>query len=566
MTPPKKSQKSVWRIVFIGLGIIVLLMIGFALYVQSQWKPMIKDKIGSAIINASDSLYRINYTDIDLNILTGTVSLHQAQLIPDSMRYERLKLIKRAPTHLFRIKTKRLQINRAQLLNAYFKQTIKLKRIALVEPKIWMYYTKVGRMVDTNTTQKSLFEMIAPSLKFIQVGEVRIQDADFEYYNGKRLANKINHLNIAINDILIDSAAQFDTTRVGYAKAIAFNLGNYESLSKDKRYKIRLDSVNGNIITKQVLVKGFKLIPQLSDLAFSRQFKVQKDRYDLSFEQLKISNLDFIHLNQTGEIRARKIELGPGKVAVFLNRELPPPPIDKGRNFPHRALARLDINTKVDSLVLNQIQIAYTEYNPDTKAKGTLLLGNLKGSLLNLTNDSLSLTQNHYAKANLTASLMNQGNLNVQINFNLTDPLAAFSYAGSIRNYNLTHLNKLAKPLGQVEVESGLVKDLNFSMQGNTRGAYGRVNFLYTDLKANLTKIDAEGKTKKKGLLSFVANTVLIKDSNPLPGKETRTANVQWARVPQASFFNLMWKSIFLGIREIVGIGMIPMKNPGDKD
>lgn len=67
-------------------------------------------------------------------------------------------------------------------------------------------------------------------------------------------------------------------------------------------------------------------------------------------------------------------------------------------------------------------------------------------------------------------------------------------------------------------------------------------------------------KKKKKGLLSFLANNILIKNDNPTKGEFVRTANITYERVPQASFFNLMWKSVFVGIRETVGIGGVPMK------
>lgn len=101
----------------------------------------------------------------------------------------------------------------------------------------------------------------------------------------------------------------------------------------------------------------------------------------------------------------------------------------------------------------------------------------------------------------------------------------------------------------------------NFKINANLRRSNGQVVFYYNDLKVNLLKEDEDGAKKKKGLLSFLANTILIKDENPTKGGEVRTANITFERVPQASFFNLMWKSVFVGIREIVGIGGIPMKD-----
>jgi len=37
---------------------------------------------------------------------------------------------------------------------------------------------------------------------------------------------------------------------------------------------------------------------------------------------------------------------------------------------------------------------------------------------------------------------------------------------------------------------------------------------------------------------------------------------VNYERPPGASFFNLLWKSVFIGMRETVGLGIIPMKSP----
>ncbi|MCY1537936.1 hypothetical protein D9M68_734540 [compost metagenome] len=249
-------------------------------------------------------------------------------------------------------------------------------------------------------------------------------------------------------------------------------------------------------------------------------------------------------------------------MAVFLNRELPPPPINKGRNYPHNALKRLPFPAIVDTVALKGVNVAYTEYNEQTKERGTLHLKNLRGKVLNVTNDSLRLTQNNHARAELKTAIMGAASLNIAIDFNLTQAGAPFHYKGAVQPFSMTVLNPLAKPLGQIAIESGQVKRVDFDIQANERGSEGRVNFIYSDLKVNLLKKDDQGKNKEKGLLSFLANTLLVKNENPEKEKEARTAQVQFSRVPQASFFNLMWKSIFSGIREIAGIGIVPMKNP----
>jgi hypothetical protein len=257
---------------------------------------------------------------------------------------------------------------------------------------------------------------------------------------------------------------------------------------------------------------------------------------------------------------AKKVIIGPAKVAIFMNRELPPPNFDKGRNYPHVALKRLPIPTIIDTLNFNKVDVAYTEFNPKTSERGTVKLDNLTGNILNVTNDSLQLNKKNHALADLTTYIMGAGKMNVKIDFDLTSKNAAFSYVGNIGLFDMKVLNPLSKSLGLIEIESGKVKSVNFSISANYRNSSGTVQFNYTDLKIKMLGKDEEGKTKKKGLLSFLANKLLIRDENPSKGEAPRIAHITFEREPQGSFFNLMWKSVFVGIRENVGIGILPMK------
>jgi hypothetical protein len=166
-------------------------------------------------------------------------------------------------------------------------------------------------------------------------------------------------------------------------------------------------------------------------------------------------------------------------------------------------------------------------------------------------------------RADLNSLLMGTGKLNVKINFNLTDNNGAFTYSGDLGKFDLKNLNPLSKALGLIEIESGDIQHIDFKANGNLRSASGSMNMLYTNLKVKLLSdnIDGEG-TKEKGFLSFLANAILVKNENPQKGEAPRTASMTNTRINSASFFNLMWKTVFVGIKDIVGVGIVPEKNP----
>jgi len=566
MKQVQSSKRTWWKWLLGIFAVFFILILGALLYFNARWKPILTNKLKEGVRNRSFKLYKLDFQDITINPLTGSASLHQVSLTPDTVIYNQLKANQLAPANIFKVKLERLQLSRIALLRAYFKREIDMKAIVLEQPSIQMIHYKVKQRPEVEKEAPTLYQMISNRLKSINVSAIKIIDADFDYINGEtsQTLNSVKHLSINVKDFLVDSLSQFDTTRYYYAKDIGFQLTGYKSIGKDKMYTIKVDTVSGTVSGKDMHIKGVQIIPMYPDLTFTRKYTYGKDRYDLKFNQISFTGVDFERLDSEGSLHAEALKIGPAKVNIFVNRELPAPPkLDKVRNFPHVALKRLPFQAIVDTIKLNNVDVAYTEYNPISQRRGTVYFQNLSGRILNVTNDSLQLAKNNNAIANLSALVMKTSRIDIRINFNLTDKNGAFSYRGTVGPMNLLTLNPMVKNMGLLEIESGKMQKTDFNIQANANGSSGIVHFYYTDLKVKLLKEGEDGAApKKKGFLSFLANAILIKNANPDKNEAPRTANVTYQRTPAASFFNLLWKSVFLGMRETVGIGAVPVKTP----
>ena len=166
-------------------------------------------------------------------------------------------------------------------------------------------------------------------------------------------------------------------------------MAGYHSLSKDKLYTMKVDTITGSAKEKTIRIKGVRVIPMYPDLAFSRKLKTQKDRYDLDFGQVTFKGVDFIKFNTDRVIHAQSLKIEHTEANVFMNREMPPGHADKGNNFPHMALQRLPVPLTIDTLRFERVNVAYTEYNPMSQQRGTVNIDQLNGQVLNVTNDSL---------------------------------------------------------------------------------------------------------------------------------------------------------------------------------
>jgi hypothetical protein len=150
---------------------------------------------------------------------------------------------------------------------------------------------------------------------------------------------------------------------------------------------------------------------------------------------------------------------------------------------------------------------------------------------------------------------MNRGKLNLFINFNLTDKLAAFSYKGTLGQMDLKAVNEATMPLAMVKINSGTLKKFDFNFKANSKNANGKVTVLYNDLKVTVLKADTDNKNlKRMRIASLFANIFIIKHNNPdKDGEVPRSFNVTYPRPINSPFFKFTWKSLLTGIKPGVG-------------
>jgi hypothetical protein len=559
---PKKRKLLKW--IAGGLIALLVIVITSAIYIAAKWKPFLTEKIKTGVYEASDHLYNIDFTDLNLNILTGTVSLNSVRLHPDTSVFHALRKKDLAPVHLFEVKLDELKLTRISILDAYFKKRIDMNAIVLDHPSINMLRFDVKPQTDTVKTATNLYQQISKSLESVHIRSVKVLNANFDYIRGETgvVMNAVKKLNISITDVLIDSVSQFDKQRFYYSKDVAFELVGYKALSKDRMYTLKVDTLRGFANNGHIKLKGFQMIPMYPDLQFSRKYKTQRDRYDLNFPNVEFKGLDLQRFNIEGRLHADALTIASANVKIFMNRELAPSKENKSSNFPHISLQRVELPLVIDTVNLKNVDVAYTEYNPIAQERGTVHIDNLNGTIRNVTNDSLQKSKNAFMAADLKAKIIKAADLEAHLRFNLNAKDGAFTFRGNIGAMSMPALNPVAAALGMVKIETGNIQKLEFDIKGNAVGSTGNLKMYYNNLKVQLLKEGEDGEApKKKGLLSFLANKLVIKDANPEKGEALRVAPVQFTRSPSQSFFSLLWKSVFAGIRETVGIGFIKPKS-----
>lgn len=542
--------------ILIGFASLLVLIIGLAVYLNYYWKPIVTERIKETIHTSTEGLYRIDFDDVRVNFLSGRMVIKNIRFAVDTLVYHKMKLKGIAPRHVYKLAIDELILKQIQPWKVYLDKNLEMNALEIEHPRLELTYTDLKNVKDTLEDQRSAYQRLAPYLNSVKISTIILKDADLKYIdktsNAKPIA--LQGLYIKISDLLIDSAAQFDASRLYYTKDIYAELFEHHTLTIDKNYSIQVKEFQASTAAGYARIRGLRVIPRFKEMEFSRRFKFQKDRLSMNLEDVQLNNLDFDLLNRERRLSASSLVLKKANFSIFLNRELPDSIRNKGLNFPQLALQRFKLNTQIDSIILNDARVDYSEYNPASKRKGTLTFSQINGQILNITNDSLSLTKNKFSELKLTSLLMDRGRLNLAMKLNLTDSNASFNYSGALGNMDANMLNAAIRPLSLIEINSGFIEKMIFSGTGNLGGVRGQITCYYKDLKIQLLEMsDQSSRLKRKGIASIFANILIIKDHNPLPGASVRNANFSFNRPQHSSFFNMIWKGFAMALLETIG-------------
>ncbi|WP_423146771.1 hypothetical protein [Rubrolithibacter danxiaensis] len=559
MRRKKFSSPRIWAWVVAITVVAALCLWGIYKQYSNKLKPALETQLKELVIASTDSLYSIQYSYLNLNPVTGNATVKDLKLIPNQSVYKKLLAQKKAPDNLFDLSVENVVIRQFHPKRLYSDKKLNINTIIIDNPTLTITNHPLPYNNDEdNTKPKSLYQVISKVFTEIRIDKILLQDIDFTLINtgnSRKKKTAIKNLNINATDLLIDSLSENDRSRFYHSKNIAVKLKSYRIATSDGLYFIDFNNLSFSSSDKQLLLDKVSVIPRYSKLKHYEKAGFAKDRYDIGFTGISINKINLNRFLRDQTLYAGNMIVKKARVEVYNNMAYKRNMENKTGRFPHQQLQKLALNVRIDVLNIRNALISYSEYNPDSKRTGTITFNNTSAKFSNLTNDSASLKKNHFMKASLTSRFMDAGRFETSFNFNLTDTKGAFSCTGTLYKIDGTVLNNITKPLGLIEIKRADVKKLTFHLKANNTLATGTMQFYYSNLNVQVLKRDEEtGKLETKGFLSQIANIFVVHENNPNFRGDFTPGTIYYKRPYYASFFSFLWKSLFTGIKESVGV------------
>ncbi|HVW94602.1 MAG TPA: hypothetical protein VHA56_01370 [Mucilaginibacter sp.] len=557
---PRKIKK--WP--FYLLGIVVLLAAtGYYFYnkylASNRWKPILQAQLKELVLKSTDSLYHIEYSDFDLNIGSGNASVYDFRLIPDTEIYNRLVSQQKAPDNLFILSVKKLSIRNVGARQAYEDRILNIDNIFIDKPEL----TIINKRLKFNDTvkvgkSKTPYEIIKKTFKRLHIDSISLNDISLKYVNKNGSVIKtsaLKDLDIHISDILIDSLSGSAPDRFYYTKGVDVSVHNYEILTPDKLYKAAAKKIFFSTAQRKLVLDKVSLIPRYGHDEFYEHRGHAGDIFTLKFRQIEINDIDLQTFLRDQLLWAGMMNIHHPDINIYSNNAYKGKKTSKIGKDPHQALQDVSLDMKLKRINIHDGNIVYAEKDATTEQTGEIIFKHTNGYFLNVTNDDDQKKADPFMRAFIDTRFMNEAPLHVNFKFNLLAKNGAFNYNGELGKFDGRKLDKLVKPLAMVHVESADIEKLKFDINANNYGGKGRVDFYYSNLKIQLLKkVDGQPGLQKQGLISMLANNLVLKDANPDHKGVFRPGPVDLRRESTTSFFGFLYKGILDGLKPSVGL------------
>lgn len=533
--------------------IIILTIVGFFFL-----KPIVTSRIEKGVQKATNHLYRISFSDITYNPTLGNIVISGVNFIPDTLIYERLHTIKKAPDDLLKIHVPTVKFTGVYPLSVIFTRILDMGTVNFEKPTIAVLHKSqpYNKTIDS-VERKTPYQLISKFVKSLAIDRVLLNDVDFTYENHeskKPKKNVIKNVFVEITNVLVDSLSDKSTKKIYYADDYTFLIKDITLPDKHQLNDNLFRNVVFSLRNRQLKIDEYHLKPRADNMSFAK-ISGGRDRAEVLFQNIIIKDIQPEMLFPDNKLYAPNMYINGGYVRIFNDKRYPRLMRNKIGEYPQQLLKKIDLKLNISTIHINNVKVTYSEFDPEAKLTGYISFDRIKGMIFNATNDSLPLLKNPICSARFHTYFMNKGSLDVHFTFNTLSTRGDFTVDGQLGYFEGTSINKITIALAKVSLQSLKVNKYVFKLKGDDNRVTGSGTLYYEDLKATVLKVVDKnleekkekprkrlfGIFKRKALPTFIVNNLILKDSNPRKSGKLVTGNINLTRVPTKSFWGTIW-------------------------
>ena len=560
-------MRRFFKYVGVFLAILILVTIISLLLLDTRGSQFLKKYVPQRIEKLTNERYDLYVDSIDFD-------LRSISFYIDGFHFDRDTVIQQySGFHLLdeydiEINFSSLQIKNFDLIRFLLHGAIELDSFYIKDPEITIQnnldfdpdQVKEDVSIEKDSTAFQEFvDTTSKILPVLDIGSIAVHNGSFAFFNEVKGFPEFSLSEFSLSLFGVNSKEDVPVSADGFD----LQVGDIK-LWVDQ-YLAKVDVRDIQMSKGKLHLGAFRFRYVVDRYKINEIKGYQTSVLDLRLNDIDLTGVDFRRLIADSTLECQKITVDNIYVNDFKDKSHPN--INMAyKPMPVEGLINLPLTISVDSVVVNSGEVFVEDQLEQAKLPGELRVVEINGLITNVTNVTEDWKENPWMKLTATAKLMGSGQIKLNMQTRLDDPGFGFSAQGSIGAMPFSDLNQFIERQAFLTIQTGNIKQYDFSFTANAKYSQGTADLEYTKLKlAKLTNYqDILGKTPKTGLLVFAGNT-LIPSNRLKTMKSYEPAPIYTERLSYRSFINYTIKNITSGLINSLGFSPKDPKKKADQ-
>jgi len=538
-----KLSKNKWLIYLASLFIVLVVLLFLA---NTIIKGYVEKKIVKQLNNNPESLYKITFDKLNVNIYTGSVSVKGLHIKPGEslqkdLSNENIKKFLSTEIKTFKIKN----INLIEFLK---NNKINISAIVIKDMNV-DYYFKQAPKEAKNKKTLALHNIFSDQFQGAKINTFKILSSTVRFTDAENMDQpifEIDSVSLQINDIKLDKETLKHALPIDF-KDVLINTGHF-SLNSSEFYAIKTEGVHFSQQDSSFIISGFELIPKFSKEEFNKRIKYNDDWFSVKTKQIKFNSLHFGILEKHSQLHFNSIQIEEPKIEIYRDKRLPDAPF-KYKALVAGVIKKIPLDIKIDTIQVMEGHLAYEEQLKASDKPGLVFFNPMYLTILNLTNIPEEINTKPNLEIDINGKIMGQSFLNARLNIPLNRNDEYFTLSGTLDPISAGAFNPFVKNGLNVDINAGKIYKTNFDIIANNDASTGSLIMDYENLQVTVMK--SKDQSKKSGFVSWIANEVIRKD-NLESHHKYKVGTIGFERRKDRFIVNYIWNSFKSGIISIV--------------
>jgi len=502
---------SVKRILKVtGLVLVSLILILYFFAVDDFLEYMVKQRLHSYINNTPDRLYDISYETLDISLADRAVRAGKISVLPrkqaiDSMRNDHLSM-------LMSVEVDSFYFDGLGLFKLLVLNKLEINEVVASRPVVKYYFNREaktppqeGKVVD-NVFSDKLKHAFLHRFKVDngQYYAIRLPIEDSVYF-------RMDSSSLLIDEISIDPS-QKNPFKMVVFDSLQFISGRFYGGFVEN---YRIDARSIEVSTKRKLLRIDSLVfrPKHFSMA-DTSVQFGHDIFMINTDAIEFKGLDFKEAKGNNDIYIRNININKPDFKVSTDKRLPKN-MDRKPLF-GEMLRKINVPFGVDTLEITDGRVLYHETVGGQKPPLNMLFTEVDLMGVNITNDSILLSENPEMKLNIRAKFLDAGDLSLYVEVPVLSEKDKMKVRAKLGPMSFKPVSEMLEGPLQVRFLSGKINSMETEFIADTKHSSGHLYLDYSDMKIQIfkEKMTTQGeKEKEKWFLNAIVNTV-VKTNN----------------------------------------------------